>query len=275
MSTESRRSPKPSRSGGTTPRFPCWSVSWRPTTAECSTGPITFWTPGGRSVYNALLIKASKRLSRRFQFIVSDAIQSQHGVNGVQNMDNWFSSWGPQAGRNTLTISGIAQLPWGFELGLISSTSSVGPVMPSISNVDLTGSGITNTPIPGVAYNCFNLGCGKGDLAKAVANWNSTYAGKPDARGVTIPSLTLPAHYSLGTSFNSQDLRLTKNFTFRERYKFSVFGEMFNVLNIANLQGFNFNLASGSAFGQPTSRAGQVFGSGGPRAVQIGGRFNF
>lgn len=244
-------------------------------TAECSTGPITFWTPGGRSVYNALLIKASKRLSRRFQFIVSDAIQSQHGVNGVQNMDNWFSSWGPQAGRNTLTISGIAQLPWGFELGLISSTSSVGPVMPSISNVDLTGSGITNTPIPGVAYNCFNLGCGKSDLAKAVANWNSTYAGKPDARGVTIPSLTLPAHYSLGTSFNSQDLRLTKNFTFRERYKFSVFGEMFNVLNIANLQGFNFNLASGSAFGQPTSRAGQVFGSGGPRAVQIGGRFNF
>jgi len=29
------------------------------------------------------------------------------------------------------------------------------------------------------------------------------------------------------------------------------------------------------AFGQPTSRVQQVFGSGGPRAVQIGGRFTF
>ncbi|HVT94757.1 MAG TPA: carboxypeptidase-like regulatory domain-containing protein [Bryobacteraceae bacterium] len=244
-------------------------------TAECSTGAITFWTPGGRSVYNGILMRASKRLSHRFQFIVSDAVTFAAGINGIQNMDDWFSSWGPQMSRNTLTISGIAELPWGFEVGLISSTASAGPMMPSISNVDLTGNGISNTPIPGPAYNCFNRGCDKDTLARAVANWNSTYAGKKDARGVTIPSLTLPAHYSLGTSFNSQDVRLTKNFNIGERFKISVFGEVFNVLNIANLQGFNFNLASGSAFGQPTRRAGQVFGSGGPRALQVGARFSF
>jgi len=28
-------------------------------------------------------------------------------------------------------------------------------------------------------------------------------------------------------------------------------------------------------FGQPTQRAGQVFGSGGPRAFQVGARFSF
>jgi len=36
--------------------------------------------------------------------------------------------------------------------------------------------------------------------------------------------------------------------------------------------------AKGSAstlFGQPTQRAGQSLGQGGPRAVQIGGRFTF
>jgi hypothetical protein len=54
---------------------------------------------------------------------------------------------------------------------------------------------------------------------------------------------------------------------------------MFNVLNYANLGGYSFNVDTVSSnafsFGQPTTRAGQVFGSGGPRALQIGGRFQF
>jgi hypothetical protein len=49
---------------------------------------------------------------------------------------------------------------------------------------------------------------------------------------------------------------------------------MFNIFNISNLTGFNFNVNSGT-FGIPTQRAGQVFGSAGPRAVQIGGRISF
>jgi predicted extracellular nuclease len=58
---------------------------------------------------------------------------------------------------------------------------------------------------------------------------------------------------------------------------------MFNVLNYFNPSGYNFNLDNKNAnaaaqtynFGIPTQRAGQVFGSGGPRAVQVGGRFTF
>jgi hypothetical protein len=156
--------------------------------------------------------------------------------------------------------------------------------MANIAGVDLTGSGITTTPIPGIPYNGLNRGYGKSDLAKAVAGWNAKYpAGSVDARGQAIPQLALPPNYSLGHTFNSQDIRLTKSFTFKERYKFSVFAEMFNIFNVANLGGYNFNLDTAApsgtpqtfAFGQPTNRAGQVFGSGGPRAAQIGGRFQF
>jgi hypothetical protein len=50
---------------------------------------------------------------------------------------------------------------------------------------------------------------------------------------------------------------------------------MFNVFNIANLGGYSFNLNNTATFGQPTQRASQVFGSGGPRALQIGGRVSF
>jgi hypothetical protein len=50
---------------------------------------------------------------------------------------------------------------------------------------------------------------------------------------------------------------------------------MFNVFNVANLGGYSFNLSNTATFGQPTNRASQVFGSGGPRALQLGTRFSF
>ncbi len=248
---------------------------------ECSNGPITFWTPGGRSVYNAMLVKVNKRFTRRFQMTASYALNDQHGYNGIVNLDHWNASWGPQGSRNILNVSGLVDLPWGFQLGAISETSSRGPVMASINGVSLTGDGSTSAPLPGLAFNCLNSGCGTSNLVQAVAAWNQNYAGTKDALGKTIPAVVLPQNYSLGDSFNSQDVRLTKTFKYRERYRFSIFGEVFNIFNIANLSGYSFNLDQVApsnqtfSFGQPTSRASQVFGSGGPRAFQVGARIQF
>jgi hypothetical protein len=61
----------------------------------------------------------------------------------------------------------------------------------------------------------------------------------------------------------------------RERYELNVFVEAFNLLNVANLTGYGVNLLEGSAFGRPTGRTTQVFGSGGPRAFQLAARFSF
>jgi hypothetical protein len=257
--------------------------------AQCSTGGITFWTPGGRGVYNALLIRLDKRLSNRVQFTASYALTGQSGVNTISgappNLDNWFQSYGPQGSHHILNVSGKVVMPLGFELGVISSMASRGPVMPSINSVDLDGDGSGSEPIPGVdGFNCFNRGCGKSDLAAAVQNWNSRFYPngapvnpadfKKDARGQNIPFLTLPASYDFGDWFSSQDIRLTKKFTWKEHYTLAVFGEMFNVFNIANLSGYNFTINS-QAFGRPTQRQSQVFGSGGPRAVQLGARVSF
>lgn len=250
---------------------------------QCSNGPITFWLPGGRNVYNGLLMKLDKRFARRHQFTVSYALTSQHGYNGLANLDQFNASWGPQGARHVLNVSGIVELPWGFQVGLISSTYSVAPSMAFVQNVDLEGDGTTAQPLPGLSYNCLARGCGTKEVITAVDNWNSTYAGKRDARGQTISALALPSSFSFGRVFNSQDLRLTKTFAFKERYKIAVFSEMFNVLNYFNPTGFNFNLdqknpnpaAQTFAFGIPAQRTGQVFGSGGPRALQVGARFTF
>jgi hypothetical protein len=109
-----------------------------------------------------------------------------------------------------------------------------------------------------------------------VAAFNQQYAGTRDARNQAIAAVTLPAEYQLGDSFSSQDLRVTKTFNLGgQQTKLAVFAEVFNVFNVANLGGYSYNLSNTATFGQPTTRASQVFGSGGPRAFQLGGRLTF
>ena len=264
--------------GAQSPVVPVCPAAQRNTPGvECSNGAISFWVPGARQTYTAMLVKADKRFANRFQFTASYALQSEMGVNGIVNLSNYTQSWGPQAANHLLNISGIVDLPWGFQLGFISSSSSRGPIMPVISGIDINGNGSGVTPLPGLSYNCLNHGCGRSELEAAVANWNSTYAGKLDQSpngGKKMPTLVLPSGYLLARPSNTQDLRLTKTFVVKERYRLAVLAEMFNVFNFQNYQGFNFDPSSG-VFGIPTQRQGQTFGSGGPRALQLGARVTF
>jgi hypothetical protein len=252
---------------------------------NCSVGAISFWTPAGRATYNALLLKLDKRFSHRYQFTASYAYQDQHGYSGIFDYNNYSRSWAPQGGHNVLNISGVVDMPWGFQLGLISSSSSPGPITANISGIDLNGSGAgTTTPLPGIPINGINNGTSMADLTKAISSWNSTLAGTQDARGKVIPFIQAPsANAFFGKWGQSQDLRLTKTFTYKERYKLALLGEVFNVLNYSNIGGASYSLDTASSaatvvpsvFGIPTQRSAQTFGSGGPRAFQFGGRFSF
>ena len=132
---------------------------------------------------------------------------------------------------------------------------------------------------------CFNASCSKADLTKAVTSFNSTYAGTKNANGSVISPLILPSNYEMADPIFSQDFRLSKTFTMKERYKVEIIGEMFNSFNIANLtyptSAYTIDTVASNpaaqtfAFGQPTQRQNQTFGSGGPRAVQVGARFSF
>ncbi len=246
--------------------------------ANCSTGPIGFRTSAGRSVYRALLIKVDKRFSKRYQFLASYSFAAQQQMNGITNLDNWFENWGPAGGRHGLNVSGIVDLPFKVQFAFISSTGTRGPYRPQVNSVDLDGDGTDVSFLPG--WNVPDRFPTRERLERAVADWNTRFPAvngqRPrTSRGQVIPRLVLPAEYSFGENFSSQDIRITKVFQFRERYKLNVFAEAFNILNIANLGGISNALNTPANFGVPTSRAGQVFGSGGPRAFQLGGRFSF
>ena len=243
--------------------------------AQCSSGPFYTDIAGANSHYLGVLVKVDKRFSHRYLFTAAYAYSARTGYNGLIADDNWNASYGPQAGHQLLNISAIVDLPWGFKFSLVSAFASRGPFQPRISGIDLNGDGINGEPIPGGGYNEFAVSLGHADLARLVDQFNQTYGGKKTSRGQAIPTLKLPGNYSFGKNFNSQDVRITKDFKlFTERYHLSVFGECFNVFNLANLGGYSSTLQD-AGFGQPTSRAGNIFGSGGPRAIQVGGRFTF
>jgi hypothetical protein len=277
-----------------TPVIPfCQSSQYYVPGQECSTGSITFWVPEGRSVYDGLLVKLNKRFSHGFNFIASYALQKSLVEDATQNLGNYMAGYGPNPGlpRHNLNIAGTVNLPWGFSLSVNSSILSRTPVEPYIPGVDILGNGTANggntalsIATPNDQFNCFGYSCGKAQLQQAVAYFNANWAGKTGGDGNSIPYVFLPKNYQFGAPTFSQDFRLTKTFTFKERYKFSVFGEFFNAFNIANLTYSTFALDTSSspnappssfAFGQPNGRTSNVFGSSGPRAIQVGGRFTF
>jgi hypothetical protein len=259
--------------------------------AQCSNGAITVTQSGGRSEYKALLVKVDKRFSNRYQFTASYALSSLTGFFTSENETNWFGNHGYLGGdaRHRFTLSAVVDLPKGFQASLIAVVVSAPPFDARLpSTIDLFGDGSSiagngGDTLPGLQVNSLGRGTSKKDLFNLVTAFNQNFAGKKDAQGATIPALILPEHFSFGSPFQSEDIRLTKTFKIKESYSVQAFIEIFNIFNVANLGGYSETLdtvnpnpaAQTFSFGQPTTRAGQSFGTGGPRALQFGGRFTF
>ena len=256
-------------------------------TAVCSAGPITFDNSIGIAQYKGLLVRLEKRFSGRTQFLASYALGSYTGTNGPGggqfpgtgfNNNNWFESNGPLPTdlRHTLNLSGFVALPRSFQVSFSVSAYSRPPFSVYVSGMDFNGDGTQNDLLPETRVNQFNRGLGKDDLARVVERYNREFAGKLTLGGQIAPRLTLPANYSFNDSFFTQDLRLSRSFSLgSERVRLVLIGEVFNLLNTANLVQFSGNIADTAAFSKPGARFSQVFGSGGPRAFQLGARLSF
>src|SRR5215475_3176215 len=105
--------------------------------AQCSNGPINFWWPGATSKYQALLVKVDKRFSRRYQLTASYALQDSKSIQDVsQDLNNFFATYGPDLPRHSLNVSGMVDLPLGFQVSLISAFQSRSPVSLVINSIN-------------------------------------------------------------------------------------------------------------------------------------------
>jgi hypothetical protein len=111
--------------------------------------------------------------------------------------------------------------------------------------------------------------------------------------GVLLPLVSDSAQFT--DSFNSLDLRVSRTFNLGGKIRVEPMVEVFNLFNVTNILGVSNVNYSGfanvlvrdseqpgtpgylrsSQFGQPVTTAGGVFGSGGPRAMQLAARVTF
>jgi hypothetical protein len=177
--------------------------------------------------------------------------------------------------RHILNVSGYVELPWRFQVAFNVSATSRPPFTAWLDGMDLDGDGTRNDLLPGTTVNSFDRGLDHADLARLVDIYNQRIAGQSLCCNQTAPRVTLPAAYTFFDNFFTQDLRVTRVLTYGRHFRLAVFGEVFNLFNTANLLGYSGNLLSPAMFGQPNARFTQIFGSGGPRAFQLGARGSF
>jgi hypothetical protein len=247
-------------------------------TIRCVNGPFEVLEGSGREDYKALLLKLDKRFAKRHQFTASYALSKLRGFNYGRDTVNPFAAPGYNGGdrRHIFAFSGLLDLPWGFRVGLITTYESGAPLsasIPGANNSDLNGDGTNGDYLPGTGFNTVNRSVSKAFLQKLVADFNTNFAGKNAPRGGQFPTLALPTNFDLGDSFQSHDIRLSKDIKFGERVSLEIIGEVFNLFNLSNKLGYSGSIDTG--FGQPTSKANPILGIGGPRIFQVAGRLKF
>jgi len=272
---------------------------------QCSSGPINVYGSGGTSLYRGVHVSLEKRMSKRLQLTASYALAWNTGFNEFTRYDDPSSGYGnlPGQRRHRSVLSGIYRVPaytggsglarallntW--TVALISQIDSAPPLNTLLVGLDLDGDGLDRTLLPGTSFNGLGQGLTPSQLRQLVDRYNADIEAR--TRRVTNPDgsvtlirprtpanqpllpIILPDHFSSGDSFITQDVRVTRDVGLGRRLRLQLIGEVFNVFNIANLTGYS-GVLNQLNYGQPTARAGQAFGTGGPRSFQLAARFEF
>ena len=183
--------------------------------------------------------------------------------------------------RHRVVLSGVFELPWGFQLSPIMQLASSRPFSAN-TGLDIDGDGLATND---------RLCAGVDPLAVFAVRGNSTAIRDLNPRGcvqadvnglrtgLIVDSAGNVTERS-GRYFNV-DLRAAKNFRFGERMALSAYIDLYNVFNVENLS-YASRLAlspatAAGAFLQPVSLYGPGFGPpvGRPLTAQLGFRFTF
>jgi hypothetical protein len=219
----------------------------------------TFITPDSAgSIFDALQIGIQRRFSERISgaaaYTLSRLKDSTTGPfyypnNQFNIAGEWANS--PDDQRNTLTLSGSYLWKWGLQL---SGSFHYG------SGQAFQVSGGSNPFGATVSAN------------RLISTTARTYIDPQFIQASGIPGYNIiDRDFYYGHSIQRLDLRLSKTFSVKDRFRFIPIVEAFNLFNHSNFGTYNLS-ATTASFGTPGQNADLAFAS---RMLQFAGRFEF
>ncbi|HJS59370.1 MAG TPA: TonB-dependent receptor [Vicinamibacteria bacterium] len=242
--------------------------------------------------YDALLVSAEKRvgtrhwmraaytLAKAFNYANDDQIPFSGGPIDPNDLQREYGPT-PNDQRHRLSLAGSFSLPWQLRIAPLLTLASAVPMdilMPSGAS-----------RVPTIQR---NAGGRRFKTAAELNAYLSDLNASGGVDGVSLPLVGDDARF--GDSFQSLDVRLSRPFSLGARRSLEAFVECFNLWNATNILGVSTRNYSGfsnvlvrdsedpgepgylrsSSFGKAVTTAGGVFGSGGPRAFQLGLRLS-
>jgi outer membrane receptor protein involved in Fe transport len=220
---------------------------------------VNFWQTTADNRYRALLVKVEKRLSNRYQYLVSYTL-SKSDDDSFQNVYGdrygFFKETYPGLAdrRHRLVVSGIVQGPWGIQASAIGDFRSSLPMNPT-SGIDINGDGYAIDLPAGVTR--FS-GCR--DLNLPAINTFRQGRGLAAVNDVSCPG------------FVNVDARVSKTFQIRGSHEVEMIGQLFNIANHANYNIANNNITA-ATFGQSASLLPNI--NAPSRQVEVAIRYRF
>lgn len=220
--------------------------------------------PVSHAKYKALYIRADRRFSNKYQFLVSYSLSSCLD-DGAQSTVTNYSNWGQDFGtcsidrRNALVASGSYQAPWGITLGTIWNLRSATPFSVFENTRNFDGS---SQYVPGTTRDQ-----GRRGLDYAAVNTYRTALTFKDAQGVVHNFPAVDPSMLANGRINTVDLRASRTFKLGESRRLDVIAQVFNLLGTYNYSGIVTNLNSLSW--------GQATGAGPLQQAELALHFSF
>jgi Carboxypeptidase regulatory-like domain len=255
-------------------------------------GNITQWQSNGNSEYDALWIKATKRLSKNLQFetnytwskLMDETSYNTPGAvwssnTPMQDSTNLQAEHSPSDldVRQRFTFSGIYELPFkgnraveGWQFSLINQVQSGNPIEIVTGS---TFNGVSNTVRPNI-LGPVPVGIG------SAANGNPQYFAALTCNVPATPNclFQVPTGFGnmgrnllVGPGLENLDMALYKNTRITERLTAQFRADTFNLFNHPNFAQPNriVSTAPGNSFGQITATRAPVGDSGSARQIQL------
>lgn len=215
----------------------------------------------GETTYKALLTRIEKRLSNRYQYLVSYTLAKGEGnlnytgpSGRITDSENPDLDVGPAANdrRHVLVASGAVLLPWDVTLGAVWTLRTSMPFN-AVAGRDLNGDAIVSDYVPGTRRAQGNRGL---DLA-VVNAWRGENGRAP-----------ISASQIDKNDYNALDMRVNKAFPLGGHRKLELIAQVFNVLGRDNLAASGGVGGVGVSAGWVTNALSDSFG----RIRQAGNR---